>query len=126
MLDDLDFLSFIKQELEEKIKQQEALIDAEKIGFYDKKLNYELSKELHTYQKWLNDVNSYIINKTVLGGRKYTMKKEDLLKYNQSLVEQNRKLLESNKMLSKKIKELQKEIDFLNREIMQLLDENNL
>ena len=34
----------------------------------DKKLNYELSKELHTYQKWLNDVNSYIINKTVFGG----------------------------------------------------------
>lgn len=126
MLDDLDFLSFIKQTLEERINRQEALIDAEKIGFYDKKLNYELSKELHTYQKWLNDVNSYIINKTVFGGRKYTMKKEDLLKYNQSLVEQNRKLLESNKMLSKKIEELEIEIDFLNREIMQLLDENNL
>ena len=126
MLDDLDFLSFIKQELEEKIKQQEALIDVEKIGFYDKKLNYELSKELHTYQKWLNDVNSYIINKTVFGRRKYTMKKEDLLKYNQSLLEENKKLLESNKMLSKKIEELKIEIDFLNREIMQLLDENNL
>jgi len=108
MLDDLDFLSFIKQELEEKIKQQEALIDAEKIGFYDKKLNYELSKELHTYQKWLNDVNSYIINKTVFGGGNNTMKKEDLLKYNQSLLEENKKLLESNKMLSKKIEELTK------------------
>ena len=68
MLDDLDFLNFIKQTLEERINRQEALINAEKIGFYDKKLNYELSKELHTYQKWLNDVNSYIINKTVFGG----------------------------------------------------------
>ena len=125
MLDDLDFLNFIKQTLEERINRQEALIVAEKIGFYDKKLNYELSKELHTYQKWLNDVNSYIINKTVFGGNN-TMKKEDLLKYNQSLLEENKKLLESNKMLSKKIEELKIEIDFLNREIMQLLDENNL
>ena len=67
MLDDLDFLSFIKQTLEERIKRQEALIDAEKLGFYDKQLNYELTKELHTYQKWLDDVNGYIINKTVFG-----------------------------------------------------------
>ncbi len=68
MLDDLDFLSFIKQELEEKIMQQEALIHAEKLGFYDKQLDYELTKELHTYQKWLDDVNGYIINKTLFGG----------------------------------------------------------
>ena len=68
MLDDLDFLRLVKQMLEERIKRQEALIDVEKLGFYDNQLNYELTKELHTYQKWLNDVNSYIINKTVFGG----------------------------------------------------------
>ena len=70
LFDDLDFLSFIKQTLEERINRQEALIDAEKLGFYEKQLNYELTKELHTYQKWLDDVNGYIINKTVFGGGK--------------------------------------------------------
>lgn len=68
LFDDLDFLSLVKQMLEERINRQEALIDAEKLGFYEKQLDFELSKELHTYQKWLNDVNSYIINKTVFGG----------------------------------------------------------
>ena len=68
MLDDLDFLSLVKQMLEERINRQEALIDAEKLGFYDKQLNYELTKELHRYQSWLDSVNSYIINKTVFGG----------------------------------------------------------
>jgi len=68
LFDDLDFLSLVKQMLEERINRQEALIDAEKLGFYDKQLNYELTKELHRYQSWLDSVNSYIINKTVFGG----------------------------------------------------------
>ena len=126
LFDDLDFLSLVKQMLEERIKRQEEVINAEKLGFYDKQLNYELTKELHKYEEWLNYIDSYIINKTVFGGGKYTMKKEELIKCNQSLLEQNRKLLESNKMLSQRIEELEIEIDFLNREIMQLLDENNL
>ena len=129
LFDDLDFLELVKQMLEERIKRQEEVINAEKLGFYDKQLNYELTKELHKYEEWLNYIDSYIINKTVFGGGKYTMKKEELIKCNQSLLEQNRKLLESNKMLSQRIEELEIEIDFLNREIMQLLqllDENNL
>ena len=68
MLDDLDFLGLVKQMLEERIKRQEALIDAEKLGFYDKQLDYELTKELHKYEEWLNYIDSYIINKTVFGG----------------------------------------------------------
>ena len=68
IFDDIKFLGFVKQVLEEKIQKQEALIDVERANFFDKQLDYELSKELHTYQKWLNDVNSYIINKTVFGG----------------------------------------------------------
>jgi len=68
ILDDMKFLEFVKGVLEEKITSQEALIDVERANFFDKQLDYELSKELHTYQKWLNDVNSYIINKTVFGG----------------------------------------------------------
>ena len=68
IFDDLQFLSFIKNVLEEKIQDQEALIDAEKLGFYDKQLDYELTKELHKYEEWLNYIDSYIINKTVFGG----------------------------------------------------------
>jgi len=136
IFEDLNFLGFVKQVLEEKIQKQEALIDAEKIGFYDKKLNYELSKELHTYQKWLNDVNSYIINKTVFGGGKYTMKKEELIKCNQSLLEQNKidflnedinnlvhelKLMEDEKeYLIKENYELERETNYLREEIQKL------
>ena len=68
IFDDLQFLSFVKNVLEEKIQDQEALIDAEKLGFYDKQLDYELTKELHKYEEWLNYIDSYIINKTVFGG----------------------------------------------------------
>ena len=68
IFEDLNFLGFIKQKLEEEIDFQEKLIENQRNNFYDKQLDYELCKELHTYQKWLNDVNSYIINKTVFGG----------------------------------------------------------
>ena len=125
IFDDLDFLGFVKQVLEEKIQKQEALIDVERANFFDKQLDYELTKELHTYQRWRDEISSYIQNKYAVGEDK-GMKIEDMLEYNQSLLEENKKLLESNKMLSKKIEELECEIDFLNREIMQLLDENNL
>ena len=68
LFDDLDFLELVKQMLEERIKRQEEVINAEKLGFYDKQLNYELTKELHKYEEWLNYIDSYIINKTVFGG----------------------------------------------------------
>ena len=68
IFDDLDFLNFIKQELEEKIKQQEAVIDVVKLLFYDNQLNYELTKELHRYQNWLDSVKSYIIIMSEFGG----------------------------------------------------------
>lgn len=125
LMDDMKFLGFVKQVLEEKIQKQEALIDVERANFFDKQLDYELSKELHMYQRWRDEISSYIQNKYAVGEDK-GMKIEDMLEYNQSLLEENKKLLESNKMLSKKIEELKIEIDFLNREIMQLLDENNL
>lgn len=125
LMDDMKFLGFVKQVLEEKIQKQEALIDVERANFFDKQLDYELSKELHMYQRWRDEISSYIQNKYAVGEDK-GMKIEDMLEYNQSLLEENKKLLESNKMLSKTIEKLKIEIDFLNREIMQLLDENNL
>ena len=31
-------------------------------------LDYELSKELHLYQRWRDELDSYIISKAILGG----------------------------------------------------------
>ena len=115
IFDDLDFLGFVKQVLEEKIEKQEALIDAERMNFFDKQLDYELSKELHTYQRWRDEISSYIQNKYAVGSNK--LKKNNLLEYNQSLIEKNRKLLESNKSLVERIEELKLEIKLLNDEI---------
>jgi len=121
IFEDLKFLGFVKQVLEEKIEKQEALIDAERMNFFDKQLDYELSKELHTYQRWRDEISSYIQNKYAVGSNK--LKKNNLLEYNQSLIEKNRKLLESNKSLVEKIEELKLEIKILNDEINRVLKE---
>ena len=68
IFEDLDFLGFVKQALEEKIQKQEALIDVERANFFDKQLDYEFSKELHLYQRWRDEVSSYITNKSLFGG----------------------------------------------------------
>lgn len=121
LMDDMKFLGFVKQVLEEKIQKQEALIDVERANFFDKQLDYELSKELHMYQRWRDEISSYIQNKYAVGGNK--LKKNNLLEYNQSLIEQNRKLLESNKSLVERIEELKLEIKLLNDEINKILKE---
>lgn len=119
LMDDMKFLGFVKQVLEEKIQKQEALIDVERANFFDKQLDYELSKELHLYQRWRDEISSYIQNKYAVGSNK--LKKNNLLEYNQSLIEQNRKLLESNKSLVERIEELKMEIKLLNEEINKIL-----
>lgn len=121
LMDDMKFLGFVKQVLEEKIQKQEALIDVERANFFDKQLDYELSKELHTYQCWRDEISSYIQNKYAVGSNK--LKKNNLLEYNQSLIEQNRKLLESNRSLVERIEELKLEIKLLNDEINKVLKE---
>jgi len=121
IFDNLDFLGFIKQKLEEEIDFQEKLIENQRNNFYDKQLDYELCKELHTYQRWRDEISSYIQNKYAVGGNK--LKKNNLLEYNQSLIEQNRKLLESNKSLVERIEELKLEIKLLNDEINKVLKE---
>ena len=121
LIDDMKFLGFVKQVLEEKIQKQEALIDVERANFFDKQLDYELSKELHTYQRWRDEISSYIQNKYAVGGGK--MKIEDMLEYNQSLIEANKKLLESNRSLVEEIEELKTEIKLLNEEINKILKE---
>ncbi len=121
IFDDIKFLGFVKQVLEEKIEKQEALIDVERANFFDKQLDYELSKELHMYQRWRDEISSYIQNKYAVGSNK--LKKNNLLEYNQSLIEQNRKLLESNKSLVERIEELKLEIKLLNDEINKVLKE---
>lgn len=83
IFDDLDFLGFVKQVLEEKIQKQEALIDVERANFFDKQLDYELSKELHMYQRWRDEISSYIQNKYAVGSNK--LKKNNLLEYNVSI-----------------------------------------
>ena len=77
IFEDLKFLGFVKQVLEEKIEKQEALIDAERMNFFDKQLDYELSKELHTYQRWRDEISSYIQNKIVDIEKIYQNRKED-------------------------------------------------
>ena len=121
IFDDIKFLGFVKQVLDEKIEKQEALIDAERMNFFDKQLDYELSKELHTYQRWRDEISSYIQNKYAVGSKK--LKKNNLLEYNQSLIEKNRKLLKSNKSLVERIEELKLEIKILNDEINRVLKE---
>lgn len=121
IFEDLNLLGFVKQVLEEKIQKQEALIDVERANFFDKQLDYELSKELHMYQIWRDEISSYIQNKYAVGSNK--LKKNNLLEYNQSLIEQNRKLLESNKSLVERIEELKLEIKLLNDEINKVLKE---
>ncbi|MFA6842736.1 MAG: hypothetical protein WCQ84_06705, partial [Defluviitoga tunisiensis] len=111
----------IKQKLEEEIDFQEKLIENQRNNFYDKQLDYELSKELHMYQIWRDEISSYIQNKYAVGSNK--LKKNNLLEYNQSLIEQNRKLLESNKSLVERIEELKLEIKLLNDEINKVLKE---
>lgn len=119
IFDDLDFLGFVKQKLEEEIDFQEKLIENQRNNFFDKQLDYELSKELHLYQRWRDEVSSYIQNKYAVGSNKLN----NLLEYNQSLIEQNRKLLESNKSLVERIEELKLEINLLNEEINKVLKE---
>ena len=121
IFEDLKFLGFVKQVLDEKIEKQEALIDAERMNFFDKQLDYELSKELHTYQRWRDEISSYIQNKYAVGSKK--LKKNNLLEYNQSLIEQNQKLLKRNKELVERIEELKLEINLLNEEINRVLKE---
>lgn len=62
IFDNLDFLGFIKQKLEEEIDFQEKLIENQRNNFYDKQLDYELCKELHTLEKWKDKVSEYIVN----------------------------------------------------------------
>ena len=120
IFDNLDFLGFVKQVLEEKIQKQEALIDVERANFFDKQLDYELSKELHLYQRWRDEVGSYITNKYAVGEDK-GMKIADMLEYNQSLIEQNQKLLKSNKELVERIEELKLEANLLNNDIKRFI-----
>ena len=120
IFDDLDFLGFVKQKLEGEIDFQEKLIENQRNNFFDKQLDYELSKELHLYQRWRDEVSSYITNKYAVGEDK-GMKIEDMLEYNQSLLEQNQKLLKRNKELVERIEELKLEINLLNNDIKRLI-----
>ena len=115
IFDNLDFLGFIKQKLEEEIDFQEKLIENQRNNFYNKQLDYELSKELRMYQIWRDEISSYIQNKYAVGSKK--LKKNNLLEYNQSLIEQNQKLLKRNKELVERIEELKLEINLLNNDI---------
>ena len=74
IFDDLDFLGFVKQKLEEEIDFQEKLIENQRNNFYDKQLDYELCKELHLYQRWRDEVSSYITNKYAVGSNKRKMR----------------------------------------------------
>ena len=120
IFDDLDFLGFIKQKLEEEIDFQEKLIENQRNNFYNKQLDYELSKELRMYQIWRDEISSYIQNKYAVGEDK-GMKIADMLEYNQSLIEQNQKLLKSNKELVERIEELKLEVNLLNNDIKRFI-----
>ena len=120
IFDDLDFLGFIKQKLEEEIDFQEKLIENQRNNFYNKQLDYELSKELRMYQIWRDEISSYIQNKYAVGEDK-GMKIADMLEYNQSLIEQNQKLLKSNKELVERIEELKLEANLLNNDIKRFI-----
>lgn len=101
IFDDLDFLGFVKQKLEEEIDFQEKLIENQRNNFYDKQLDYELHKELYKLHGWRDRITEYLQNLSV------TEKSQDKFTL----------LLKSNKSLSDKIQELEEEIRFLNEEI---------
>lgn len=62
LFDDLNFLEFILCKIEKEIEFQEALIIIERQYFFNKQLDYELCKELHTLKNWCDEVREYIIN----------------------------------------------------------------
>ena len=62
LFEEISFLEFVLEKLEKEIEYQEALIENEKRNFYDKQLDYELCKELHTLEKWKDKVSEYIVN----------------------------------------------------------------
>lgn len=116
LFDNLDFLEFILCKLENEIKYQKELIENEKRNFYDKKLDYELCKELHILEKWRDEVKEYIINLKTSRNLEKERKCENI-----DYSEQVAKLLQSNKELVDRNKELTEEIKLLNEEINQKL-----
>lgn len=68
ILDDMEFLEFVKQSIEWQIENQESLKDISQKFFKDKQIDYEISKELHKYEKWRDMIQAYIVNKRALGG----------------------------------------------------------
>lgn len=119
LFDNLDFLEFILCKLENEIKYQKELIENEKRNFFDKQLDFELCKELHTLEKWRDEVKEYIINLKSSRNLEKKIKRENnkVLDYS----EQVAKLLRSNKELVDRNKELTEEIKLLNEEINQKL-----
>ncbi len=96
IFEDLNFLGFIKQKLEEEIDFQEKLIENQRNNFYDKQLDYELCKELHTLEKWKDKVSEYIVKWIVV---------------------------KRNKELVERIEELKLEVNLLNEEINKIVKE---
>jgi hypothetical protein len=123
LFENLNFLEFVKNKLEKEIKYQEALIESEKRGFYDKQLDSELCKELHTLERWHDRIFEYIIDLESVryaDEKKNVEKKENYANY----IEQVAKLLSSNKTLIEKNKALVEEIKLLNEEINQRMRKN--
>lgn len=63
IFDDMEFLEFVKQSIEWQIENQESLKDISQKFFKDKQIDYEISKELHKFQRWRDEIESYIVNK---------------------------------------------------------------
>ena len=68
VMEDMRFLECIKDMLDEKIKSQKELIKAERAAFFDNDMDYELSRELHRYERWRDEIETYIVNRRALGG----------------------------------------------------------
>jgi hypothetical protein len=117
IFDDLDFLGFVKQKLEEEIDFQEKLIENQRNNFFDKQLDFELHKELYRLYIWKDRIQEYIQNKiSVLGNRS-----KNILENKEEILLKNRKLLESNRKLVEQIEELKQETKLLNEEINELV-----
>lgn len=67
ILDDLEFLGFVNRALEEAIEHEETVLDIGRRMFQNKQMESEVSKRLHTYQKWHDEISGYIQNKGILG-----------------------------------------------------------
>ena len=73
VLDDMEFLSFVRQVLEGTIEHQEAILDVERRMFPNKQMDYELLKDIHRLRRWRDEIESYIVNKRSVKEMKMTM-----------------------------------------------------